>query len=447
MRIPKRPPNTQQLLQEAFSDHTRMANIIQASIKAGESERYLHWDKLKYHRIPCGLSLEDWWLALKLARNRLIKELPLKDTQGLPFRFGLPDPAPELLHHITQHASGQISIQDQQIGSPATRDRYIVRSLIEEAITSSQLEGAATTRLIAKEMLRTQRKPRDTHEQMILNNYIAMKRIGELTDQPLSQKMLLELHRILTEDTLKDPSAAGRFRKSDESIHVFNEQDNEVLHTPPPAEELPRRLQALCRFANENTPEYFMSPVIRAVILHFWLAYDHPFVDGNGRCARALFYWSMLRQKYWLCEFISISEIINKAPTKYARAFLYTETDENDLTYFVLYHLEIIRKAVDQLNEYLTRKSNDVRKLETLLRSSRGLNHRQLALLSHALRHSDAQYTVKSHRNSHRVSDQTARTDLYDLADKRSLLVSRKPGRTFYFTPAPDLEKRLRNLK
>ena len=92
-----------------------------------------------------------------------------------------------------------------------------------------------------------------------------------------------------------------------------------------------------------------MHPAIRAIILHFWLAYDHPFIDGNGRTARALFYWLMLRHGYWLFEFISISEIILKAPVQYGEAFLYTETDQNDLTYFIIHQTEVIRKSMQSL--------------------------------------------------------------------------------------------------
>ena len=114
---------------------------------------------------------------------------------------------------------------------------------------------------------------------------------------------------------------------------------DEIFHDPPPAEQLDERMAAMCDFANGKIPNHFIHPVVRAIILHFWLAYDHPFVDGNGRTARALFYWLMLRNNYWLFEFISISQIIRKAPIKYGRAFLYTETDDNDLTYFILYHL------------------------------------------------------------------------------------------------------------
>lgn len=61
-------------------------------------------------------------------------------------------------------------------------------------------------------------------------------------------------------------------------------------------------MTAMCAFPNGHLPDTFIHPAIRAIILHFWLGYDHPFVDGNGRTARALFYWAMLRQNYSLFE-------------------------------------------------------------------------------------------------------------------------------------------------
>jgi Fic family protein len=188
-----------------------------------------------------------------------------------------------------------------------------------------------------------------------------------------------------------------------------------------------------------------VHPVIRSIILHFWLAYDHPFVDGNGRVARALFYWSMLRHHYWLFEFISISQIIRKAPIKYARSFLYTETDDNDLTYFILYQLEVIRHAINELHEYIKRRTEKLRAIELELRGMAALNHRQRALVSHALRHPHYQYTIRSHQISHNVVYQTARTDLLDL-ERRGLLTSRKIGKTWYFTPVSDIEEKLARL-
>ena len=150
---------------------------------------------------------------------------------------------------------------------------------------------------------------------MILNNYRTMQEIIRLKDQPMSVPVLLDLHRRVTDGTLDNPSAAGRFRHPDESVKVVD-GEGQIYHNPPPAEQLKERAQRLCDFANGKSPALFVPPAIRAILLHFWLAYDHPFVDGNGRAALALFYWSMLHSGFWLFEFISISNILVKAPAR-----------------------------------------------------------------------------------------------------------------------------------
>jgi Fic family protein len=333
----------------------------------------------------------------------------------------------------------------EPITNPQTRDRYLVRSLIEEAITSSQLEGAVTTREVAKEMIRTGRTPRDTSEQMILNNYATMQRITELKKEPLSREMILDIHRLVTEGTLDDPTAAGRFRRSDEK-RIVGDEYGEVFHDPPPAAELLERLEAMCDFGNGKTPPYFVHPAVRAIILHFWLAYDHPFVDGNGRTARALFYWSMLHEGYWLFEFISISSILRKAPVKYGRSFLYTETDDNDLTYFIVAQTEVIRRAIEDLHAYIGRKTAEVQELETHLRALDLFNHRQVEVVRHALKHPYQLYTIESHRKSHNVVYQTARTDLLDLT-KRGVLGQKKQGKKIVFTVPRDLPEILKKLQ
>lgn len=334
----------------------------------------------------------------------------------------------------------------RQITNPDMKDRYYVGSLIEEAITSSQIEGAVTNRQVAKDMIRSGRKPSDRSERMILNNFITMRRIGELKDRPLTEDLVFEIHRLITEDTLENPTAAGRMRLNDESEKVVvDEMYGEVYHAPPPAAELPARLKAMCDFANGKTPAVFVHPVLRSIILHFWLAYDHPFLDGNGRTARALFYWSMLRHNYWLFEFISISPIILKAPSRYQLAFLHTETDDCDLTYFILYHLDVIQKAIRHLRAYIKRKTEQLQQLEASLRGAAALNHRQRALISHALRHPRQTYTIESHRLSHNIVYETARKDLHELAE-RNLLNAVKVGKEWHFTPTDNLEGRLSQL-
>ncbi|MEN6406290.1 MAG: Fic family protein [Thermoguttaceae bacterium] len=438
MRKPSPPPEFGELLANA-AQADRLAKIHNAVTTPLVQGKYLSWGELQYHTPPTGLSLEEWWLGLKLQRAST-QPIPLQAGSGLPFKYLQVDPIPEQLHEMDLGAGGDIQMPDP-IVNPQLRDRYYVSSLIEEAITSSQLEGAVTTRVIAEDMLRSGRTPNDRSEKMIFNNFITMRRIGELKDEPLTRDLVLEIHRLITEGTLDDPTATGRFRRAEENI-VVGDMYGEIYHQPPPASQLDHRMRAMCDFANGKTPGGFVHPVLRSILLHFWLAYDHPFVDGNGRTARSLFYWSMLRHRYWLCEFLSISPLILKAPSRYQLAFLHTEIDDNDLTYFILYHLDLLHRALRQLHEYLHRKSEQARKMEISLQGLAALNHRQRALMSHAIRHPHQIYTVESHQTSHKVVYETARKDLLDLA-QRGLLVAKKHKKTWHFTPAADLESRL----
>jgi Fic family protein len=312
---------------------------------------------------------------------------------------------------------------------------------MEEAITSSQLEGAATTREVAKKMLAEGRKPRDRSERMIVNNYMTMRHIFKLRDTPMTPDVVFQIHEEISTDVLDNPDGAGRFRKANEVVNV-SDIDGTVFHTPPSAEELPARLEAMCNFANGKAPDYFIHPVIRGIILHFWLAYDHPFVDGNGRTARALFYWQLLHAGYWLFEFISISQFLRKAPVKYGTAFLHTETDDNDLTYFIIHQATVIRRALKELHDYVVRKSSETRACMDALQKHPELNHRQQALIAHAVRHPGFAYQIAGHGARHAVAYATARADLLKLS-KMKLLEHRKAGRAFIFVAPGDLESRL----
>ena len=325
------------------------------------------------------------------------------------------------------------------------RQHYLVNSLMEEAIRSSQLEGATTSRRVAKELLRSGRPPKDRSERMILNNYRALQFMRERDE--LTPGTVLELQRILTEGTLEDSADGGRLqRPEDDRVGVYDLGDGSLIYAPPPAEQLPARLELLCRFANgTGDDQEFLHPVVRAILIHFWVGYEHPFEDGNGRTARALFYWSMRRQGYWLTDYLSISHILRKSPTKYSRAYVLTETDEGDATYFLIYQLEVIQRAIDEFYSYLRRKIREVQEVEQLVKGSAMFNHRQLALLSNAARNSGRTYTFRSHAASHGVTHETARTDLLHLW-KRKLLVRRKLGRQYVFTAAPNLGETLKQV-
>lgn len=419
------------------------------AVSAGATDdgTYLHWDKLRHLAPPEGLSSEEWWWLVKANRRPMLRPLPLTDAEGRLFVYATPDRALQLLHHIDQRCSGEIAMPEVVTADDQARSHYLVNSLMEEAIRSSQLEGATTSRHVAKELLRSGREPNDRSERMILNNFRAMEFMRDI-DDVLTPVIVLELHRILTDGTLDDPDAAGRLQTpEDERIAVRDRRDGQVIHAPPPADQLPDRLQAMCAFANEPLDaERFIHPVVRAILLHFWLAFDHPFEDGNGRTARAIFYWYMRTRGYWLVEYLSISRILADAPGQYATSFVLTETDDRDTTYFLLHQLGVMERAITELHAYLARKVKEVRDVEHLIRaSSQGFNHRQLALLGHAMRAPGHGYTFHSHSASHKVTHETARNDILPLIE-RGLLERSRPGRSYVFTAAPGLAALLEGL-
>lgn len=446
------PPNSQALLTEFAKDPERLFGVLKTAKPIDHKGRYLHWDELRHRQPPDDLTLEEWWFGTAQSRLALARYLPFEDTNGQPFRFSNIDPIQAMVHRIDQGASGRICTEDALTAIQA-RDRYLLSSLlVEEAINSSILEGATTTRQVAKEMLQTDRRPRDRSERMILNNYRVMQEIARLANDgpPLTTDVILELHRIVTDQTLADPADAGRLQqRGDERVTVIS-NDNKALHQPPPAEQLPERIERLCAFANGedqtgDNDQGFLHPVVRAILVHFMLGYDHPFADGNGRTARALFYYSMLRSGYWLAQYFSISTILREAPAQYMRAYLHAETDDNDTTYFVIHQLQVIERAIKSLDQYIARKTTEVAEVEQLALTVPSINRRQSAVINAAHRDPDALFTIHEHQKQHRVTYQTARTDLLDL-EQLGLLTRVRVGRQFEFRSSGDLPAALSSL-
>lgn len=442
MKIPLSPPPPDVLL-KGFKPE---ALVHFAELKLGSlvDGRYLHWDELRHRQPPPGLNLESWWLATKLARLANAKSLPFLDKLGHAFIYTLPETLLRDLHDIDREGamipSGQPPIEVR-----SDQARYLMASLIEESITSSQLEGASTTRRVAEAMLREGRKPTSISERMIFNNFEAMRRIREICGEQLKPEHIIELQRVLTEGTLP-PEDCGRIRQSDD-IRVIGKGDGTVLHQPPKHTELETRLQRLCNFANAPvSDEGFIHPIVRGILLHFMIGYDHPFADGNGRTGRALFYWYMAKQGYWMMEYLSISSILRKAPVQYARAYLHTETDGGDTTYFLLHQTDVILKALEALHRYLMKKRQEQEQISAHLRNlhtrDKQLNHRQTALLAHALKRPQEPFTIESHQRSHQVAYATARADLLELASM-GLLEERMSGRKKVFSPAAGLGEKL----
>ena len=371
------------------------------------NETFEYWDTIKYKRCPEGCTPQQLWTYVKAAR--------VKSMMSVWGKYGitltLTNQMQRVCHEIDMNWGGSWGT-DSIIGDE-NKEHYLVGSLMEEAIYSSQMEGAATTRKVAKEMLRKKMTPKDKSQQMIANNYQTIQFIVSHKDALLTPELLLQIHQLMTEHTMQNPQEAGCFRSNNDVV-VENGITHETVHIPPTYEEIPNFVEDLCRFFNEQDAPQFIHPIIRGIIIHFMVAYVHPFADGNGRTARALFYWYMLKQGYWLTEYLSISRVIAKSKKSYEKAFLYTEADGMDMGYFVTYNMRVLQQSFKQLQDYIKRKQEEKRAANSFLRIG-NINARQAQIIKMFADDSNLVVTIADLQAKFLVSPTTAKADVVGL--------------------------------
>ena len=395
---------------------------------------YLYWDKVKYNA-PNGINPEDFWVAVKM--QRLSNAISFGKYV---FSYKINDYMQQYLHEFDMNFGGTLS--SDNIITEKTKQYYLLSSIMEEAIASSQMEGASTTRKVAKEMLRKQQKPKDASQQMILNNYRTIRFLSEKKDSPLSKELLLEIHRKISEKTLDNPEDVGNFRTTNDIV-VSKKLTGEVAHYPPDCDEIELIIEQLCDFANND--KTFVHPIIKAIIIHFMISFLHPFVDGNGRTARSLFYWYMLKKGYWLTEFLSISRIIYSTKSKYEKVFLYTEHDDYNLGYFINYNLVVLNKAYKELKAYLDRKSKEHSALFEF-KNVTGINERQAKILKIATKKPENIFICKDLETELGVSVKTIRADLEGLVKKDLLKTIPLNKRLTGYIRTDDFEDKLKEF-
>lgn len=375
---------------------------------------YIHWDDLRRKSIPCNPAL--LWHAIRSIRSTKFREITIGDEK---FPFSTPELFLHQLHRIDKASPASFDRLFSEIPSEANKRQYLINSLMEEAIASSQLEGAATTRPVAKKILREGRQPKNTSERMIVNNYRTIRRLKELRDKPLSRDLILEIHREITQGTLESGSDETEFRTGNDVVVGSRADPTTVYHYPPDSAKIQKMIDDLVLFANND--DEFIHPIVRAIILHFLIGYIHPFNDGNGRTARALFYWFALKHHYDLLEYISISRIFVHAPAQYARAYQLTETDSNDMTYFIDFNIHIISRALEDLKRYLIKKKEEEAEALQLVEQIPALSFRQAEILRNFIRYPARYYTISEIAGKYKVSLPTARADLLLLEAKGKL--------------------------
>jgi Fic family protein len=249
---------------------------------------------------------------------------------------------------------------------------------------------------------------------MIVNGYRTMQKIVQEKEKKITPEKILELHKNITEDTLKDKKYEGRFRENNEIVVGDTLYAEKIYHHPPDYKKIPHLMDELCTFINSEEDD-FIHPIIKGIMIHFLIGYIHPFEDGNGRTARTLFYWYVLKKGYWLFEFMAISRIILRSKVKYGLAYLYTETDEEDLTYFIDYNLNCVEEALHDMENYIEKKQKEQADAMRLIREIKDINLRQAEVLKEFIKEPEKGFVVNEIMLSYGVAYDTARNDLLYL--------------------------------
>jgi Fic family protein len=397
------------------------------------NEEYLYWDKIKYQKTEPPIRPETLCALTKL--SRLINEKKIQIGE-YTFKFNTTDKIQKNLHEFDLNLGGNLG--SQGLIPEEDKKRYLISSIMEEAIASSQIEGAVTARKHAKDMLRKESKPKNKSEQMIVNNFATIKHIVNIKDEPLTKERLFEIHRLITHQTLDDSNDEGKYRKSNE-VDVIDAIDGEIVYSPPDFHQLPKLMNELFLFFNKEDKNTFIHPIVKACIIHFLIGFIHPFVDGNGRTARALFYWYLLKKGYWLTEYLSISRMIIKSKSQYAKAYLYTEIDDLDLTYFIHYKVKTMQLAFEDLRKYIERKINE-KKQVGVFQKINGINERQALIIKWVNEDPEIVLSVKEIENKFNVANQTARTDLDILEERGFLTVKNINKKTKAYFKSPNFD-------
>jgi len=260
--------------------------------------------------------------------------------------------------------------------------------------------------------------------------------------EKLTPEFLLEIQTMITKETLKDSTDVGKFRDNNEVV-VADDNSDSIFHVPPDYKKISELIKNLCDFANNDDDEEFIHPIIKGSILHFLIGYIHPFNDGNGRTARSVFYWYVLSRGYWLFEYMAVSRRILRSKKDYGLAYLYTELDEMDLTYFLKYVMGRIDDSLNDLLEYIKFKQEEQKETQKILENLKFLSFRQADILEEMMSNPDKYFSIQEVAAVYHIVYQTARTDLLYLTQK-GYLTMRTVGRKFLFRFNPESKDKIK---
>ncbi len=242
---------------------------------------------------------------------------------------------------------------------PKNEVRLRRQALIRMTHSSTEIEGNVLT-LQQVEAIVANKKvvapQRDIYE---VKNYLnALKYIAQVveTQQPITQKTLLRIHRLVTDRTLpKDRS--GHYRTG--PIYVVRRRlglADEIVYTGPKAKDVPQLSQYLLTWLAASEREQ-INPVIVAGILHQEIAAVHPFTDGNGRTARAMATLVLYQRGYDFRRLFALEDYYNRDRGAYYAAInigKHYQGRRTDFTPWLEYFVAGFQEEIDRVKAQIS---------------------------------------------------------------------------------------------
>ena len=386
------------------------------------SPLYMNRTDLLY-RLEVDEDINEVWQELMDYRKETGIEIPLVDQKGRNIFMVLTENLKENIARIDDLARKDIFEElDEE-----TKMNVMLGAQADEAFYSSVIEGAHTTKKRTKDMIEKEEQPKNKDEQMVLNNYNALIYVLENIGNPISEEIILDIYRIITKSTLKTDEAVEKYRTGENEVRNLEE----VVYLPPKPENVEGMMNSLIHFTRIDSDER-IHPILKAIIIHYYFVYVHPFYDGNGRTARALTYMHLLQNGYSFFKYFSISSLIKEARQSYYKAIKNSEDYESDMTYFALFYTEMILKSIVKVrNDFKKEYLKQVIKLD-LERRGIELNKRQEKIIDKTIAFGKEFIDVDFYKKINKVTQETARKDLNVLVEMEVYL-KEKVGKKYQY--------------
>ena len=388
-------------------------------------ERYVPLEDIKYRLDKLGISQGDWPnLKEKIQTFRKIGAIPFfLNSIDKKFWYFPSDAINKKVHHIESLGN---SLLDKIENHSSFKQEFLTNVMVEEAITSAIYEGANSTRSKAKSLVTSGAIPKTKDEWMLVNNCLAMKWIKENSKLPVSYDLVLKIHEIVSKNTLEgdDVNFSGRFR--DDTVFVGNHEG--ITHT---------KIEEALSEAIDLTTNHsrFVHGLIKGILLHYFIAYIHPFFDGNGRTARTLFYFKAIKNDLKFVELLSVSADLKEHGKRYERSFDLVKEYELDMTFFIDFCLDSLVIALEKVEH----KVNYLLGISTLI-AKEGMSINQVSLLQKMALNKYKATSIEEYASDIKKSREIARRDLKELL-KKGYLREVKQGKKFiYFINTKELK-------